>query len=474
MNTLEEKSSGKRTRSSAANLRIVKIRKGLQALPDKRILGDLKRLGCRERELQATILLYLSEIDRRKLYLPLGYGSLFDLCTSSLGYTRATAARRIASARAAARFPLALDLLLEGEINITTLSIASRILGEDNHSEVLSAIKGKSTREVDMLVSSRSPVPMPRETVKPVCVMRRAPEPAVHEETVRRDGSDPAAKYGSQRDRGEGEAAETRDRPDSTLSAGTRNRPDSTLSDGTGLGRVVLERRLRISFTVDPGFMEKLERIRSLLSGSHPSGMSFEELFDSLIEEYLDRHAPERRNARRRSRALSKGSVRAGSEDRDKGRPGGRSGTSEVRGGLERPGKRSMSGAVPGPAPGQLKRPAPGASPCSVSGKAPAACGSTGISSPGSRHIPASVRDRVYERDGGRCAYIGQDGRRCGSTWDLEIDHIVPKALGGDDSPPNLRLLCRRHNMLEARRRLGPELMAGRIAERRKESAAAG
>ena len=153
------KSSRKKTRSSRNKTRLERIQKSLSSLPDGKVMGRLKRLDCGERELQAAILLYLAEIDRRKLYLPLGYGSLFDLCTSSLGYTRATAARRIASARAAARFPAALDLLLSGEINITTLSIASRILDEDNQGEVLKAIRRKSTREVDMLVSSRSPVP---------------------------------------------------------------------------------------------------------------------------------------------------------------------------------------------------------------------------------------------------------------------------------------------------------------------------
>ena len=107
MNTPGEKSSGpktrssgKNTKSSGSNLRILKIRNRLRSLPGGRVIGGLKELGSKERELQATILLYLAEIDRRRLYLPLGYGSLFDLCTSSLGYTRATAARRIASARA--------------------------------------------------------------------------------------------------------------------------------------------------------------------------------------------------------------------------------------------------------------------------------------------------------------------------------------------------------------------------------------
>jgi 5-methylcytosine-specific restriction endonuclease McrA len=61
----------------------------------------------------------------------------------------------------------------------------------------------------------------------------------------------------------------------------------------------------------------------------------------------------------------------------------------------------------------------------------------------------------VFLRDGGRCTFTGTNGRRCNSTWDLQIDHIIPFALGGDDSPGNLRLLCGKHNRLEAERRFG-------------------
>ncbi|UCH83584.1 MAG: HNH endonuclease, partial [Candidatus Latescibacterota bacterium] len=41
------------------------------------------------------------------------------------------------------------------------------------------------------------------------------------------------------------------------------------------------------------------------------------------------------------------------------------------------------------------------------------------------------------------------------STWGLEIDHIEPHARGGANAANNLRLLCGRHNRLEAKRVLG-------------------
>lgn len=73
-----------------------------------------------------------------------------------------------------------------------------------------------------------------------------------------------------------------------------------------------------------------------------------------------------------------------------------------------------------------------------------------------SRRISAGLRDAVWGRDGGRCTFMGPDGSRCPSTTFLEIDHIRPYALGGpSDDAANLRLMCRAHNQLLARRVFG-------------------
>ena len=72
------------------------------------------------------------------------------------------------------------------------------------------------------------------------------------------------------------------------------------------------------------------------------------------------------------------------------------------------------------------------------------------------RRAPNPVRDAVWARDGGRCAFVGEDGVRCACRRGLELDHVVPYSLGGaSDDPANLRLLCREHNQSERRRVLG-------------------
>jgi hypothetical protein len=73
--------------------------------------------------------------------------------------------------------------------------------------------------------------------------------------------------------------------------------------------------------------------------------------------------------------------------------------------------------------------------------------------------IPAHVRREVWKRDGGRCQWPVSSGGICGSTRHLELDHVHPRSLGGASTPENLRVLCRSHNDLAARRVLGDEAM---------------
>ena len=66
------------------------------------------------------------------------------------------------------------------------------------------------------------------------------------------------------------------------------------------------------------------------------------------------------------------------------------------------------------------------------------------------RYIPASVRHPVWKRDQGACTFTDKNGRRCGSRYRLQLDHVVPFALGGEHTVENLRLRCPAHNQLHA------------------------
>ena len=83
------------------------------------------------------------------------------------------------------------------------------------------------------------------------------------------------------------------------------------------------------------------------------------------------------------------------------------------------------------------------------------------------RHIPAAVKRAVCERDGDRCTFVSDQGRRCESRTRLDLDHIEPVTRGGESTTGNLRLRCRAHNQYEAECTFGPEFMAGKREQAR-------
>jgi hypothetical protein len=85
----------------------------------------------------------------------------------------------------------------------------------------------------------------------------------------------------------------------------------------------------------------------------------------------------------------------------------------------------------------------------------PARSGTSRRATAASRHVPPATKRVVWQRDGGRCAFVGPHGR-CPATTFLEYHHVVPFAAGGETSATNLELRCRGHNQYEADRYVGP------------------
>ena len=129
------------------------------ALSDADLLARLDALAERGREACVELVGHLAEVERRKLYLAEGWGSLFSYCTGALRLSEHAAYTRIEGAKAARRFPGVLDLLASGSVNLTTLKLLGPFLTADNHEAVLAEATGKSRRETEAIVARLAPLP---------------------------------------------------------------------------------------------------------------------------------------------------------------------------------------------------------------------------------------------------------------------------------------------------------------------------
>ena len=199
--------------------------------------------------------------------------------------------------------------------------------------------------------------------------------------------------------------------------------------------------RHELKATIDAECRQGLEQLRGLLSHVDPR-MTLGQLVGRLVQEALDRHDPSRPPRRARS----------GSRPADAKANAPRTPTPEQSHGRSAPAApKTDPDAGHHAAPTPESQPAVERRPASTTKAAASPVGAAPTpaakSCASDRAISAGVRRQVWQRDGGRCSYADpQTGRRCNSTHLIEIDHIVPHALGGGADPGNLRLLCGAHH----------------------------
>jgi HNH endonuclease len=67
------------------------------------------------------------------------------------------------------------------------------------------------------------------------------------------------------------------------------------------------------------------------------------------------------------------------------------------------------------------------------------------------KYLSVHLKKHLWQRAQACCEYRdAKSQKRCDSKIALEIDHVLPLALGGSDKLQNLRLLCRAHNSRRA------------------------
>jgi hypothetical protein len=376
----------------------------LAALSSEALTSQLGKLLGGERALLIDFLRHLGEMDRRRLCLELGHSSLFAYLTEHLRLSKASAFRRATAARLLARFPAVADLLADGRLCLTTLCLLKDVLSDEGAAEILERAVGRTEEEVQVLVASLRPKPALPDLIRVLPVRDAAGQ----------EPNRPEAPHQARSGSGPEPIARDEQRHSLSVPEPTPKRTQVT----------PLNEELRvIRMTVGSQFMAELEAVKSALSHRVPSG-SLEALLRECFRITLD-------TCSRRRHGVGSGRQRA--------RAGGKKPAVEY----ERP--ETVGPTEPFGTVGQASE--------STEGHHATARAARG------RYLPVAVRREVWERDGGRCAFVGSNGRRCGSRHRLEFHHRKPFAVGGEATAGNLTLRCAQHNQYEARLDFGDEQM---------------
>ena len=119
---------------------------------------------------EADLLIYLGEIDYRKLYLDRPYSSLFAFCIGEFRFSEDVTCSRIAVARAARDLPGIIDVIRSGDVHLTGVRLLLPLLTPENHRDLLQKATGKSKREIEELVVTLSPKPLAPTLIRKIPV----------------------------------------------------------------------------------------------------------------------------------------------------------------------------------------------------------------------------------------------------------------------------------------------------------------
>ena len=129
----------------------------LRHLSDDAVLKRLSSLVHDERAKTVEIIENLAECHRRGIILRRGHGSVLQYCLKVLHLSEHAAYHRIYAMHCALRYPIILEMLRDGSVNLTTIRLLGPHLRRDNHLELLNEARHKSKFEVMKLVARINP-----------------------------------------------------------------------------------------------------------------------------------------------------------------------------------------------------------------------------------------------------------------------------------------------------------------------------
>jgi 5-methylcytosine-specific restriction endonuclease McrA len=373
----------------------------LKNLSDSTLLENTKVLVSQEQELLINVLHHLREIDRRRLFSSLGYKSLFEFTEKHLGYPQDQAYRRIAAMKLLRELPEIETKISQGEINLTHIGMAKKLFKDEKLAQNLMTAKEKL--DVFEEISKTST----RVAEKIILSKRTNPEP---------------------------------------------HKPDKV--------RAITEDKIELKFQASIELQEKIEKLKGRLAHKHPN-LSLGELFDKLCDLGLETWDPGQKPPRKSKvvqKTESSFNPEGASDSAVNFRAQDQAAKNEAY--IATPKNQAAKTEVPAKVD-QVRQDQVAAEKFSAPRKEGAPKIQTNENSLSCQQSfevgikpksQAQIRREVFQKAQNQC-------ENCSSNFALEIDHIRPKALGGDNSKTNLRLLCRSCNQRAAIKALGVEKM---------------
>ncbi len=112
-----------------------------------------------ERRITGLVIENLQKIFDQRLFLRMGYSSMFDYCTKALGYSESCAYRRISAVKLVKEIPEIKEKLTSGALNLTNLTMMQSLSSSANMNvnekkEILAKIENCSKRQAQEILAN--------------------------------------------------------------------------------------------------------------------------------------------------------------------------------------------------------------------------------------------------------------------------------------------------------------------------------
>ena len=242
----------------------------------RELTARLADLLAREHGALADFLVALADFDRRRLWVELGYSSLFYYLHRELGLSKGASHYRKVAAELVERVPEIVEPLRDGRLCLTSVVEVAKVLTPANREEILPRFFHRSKREAMEVTAELRPdlAPPKRDVVTKVCA---APAAAVTELPAPAGPLAPAVHLANLPDANSG-----------TEPRVLMSHPQPHASRDLAVPLTADLRRFHVS--VSRRFMEKLDAARAALSHSRPTATN-EEILEAGLDLVLAQQA---------------------------------------------------------------------------------------------------------------------------------------------------------------------------------------